>query len=434
MRQKPFRFASVIVAALLLSVSFQNCGKAGFDGQDPLSLDLSSSDLTGTPFAFDATFDQISYNSCAASNLAGYSGFYTLMAGAYQSGGVWTTAEFKNYMSGASAPVKPIYPATTLTVDQIKQHLASTPENVEAIPQMALRLRTNIQQVRTPNSSGATEGLDYISMLGDLTDDRWMHPLVNDPGSALFFNLAPNNARRLEARLTYNKDEGLAKGLRMDLSSSSVLALTFRDRADMGDATRVRVPYVTKPDGTVGPTGDSTVGFGRGYYLTFDRGLSQYTRAIRATVDPGSVPVPHTLNPDNLLTEIREVNLRTPSAGTTATWACPESRRYVVVQPGDADQYCPQDPFVYMNDPAYRLEYEIVRRHLKSENWRISIQYRCVVPIEGSCYVTREPSGAAPMIEYDQTQPCYQSVSDVSYGNPIPTKRCAQYVSFCNRN
>lgn len=358
------------------------------------------------------------------------------MAGAYSTGGVTVTDEFKDFIRNSGA-IKPIYPATTVSDDQIKIALAGSGENIEAIPQMALRTRTNVQQLRTPNAQLATEGLDFVSMLGDLTDDRWMDPLIKTNLGTSFFNLAPEGQRTLEAKITYNNDEGLVQGLRNDLRSYGMLGLTFRMRSNEGDPSMVRSPSYT----------ETRKGYGRGYSFIFEPAIAHYTTLYAAN------PMPHAQNPDNILTSITEVDLRNPSASSGATWSCPQGRRYMIVKSTDAATYCPTDSYSYflagygataatgstpavpgMSAADYRREYEIARRHLKPEHWDISVRFRCAVPKEGNCYPNEILNGVAVPIEYDQRQVCFQGLPDIPYGTPIPTKRCAQYVSICNRN
>lgn len=448
MRQRNLRIASVLAAAIGMTVSFQNCGKAGFDGQEAYSSNLVNSDAADLKFAFDATFDQITYNSCFGPQTAGQSAFFTVMAGAYDGGGVKVTQEFLDHAK-TSGFIKPVYPATTVTDEQIKLALAYSPANLEARPQMALRTRNKPQEVRTPKDNAgnpvrAVEG-DYVTMLGDLTDDRWMDPLIRPKlanGTAapegtpsVFFNLAPGGQRNLEGAITYNNNEGLAAGLRTDLSSAGMLALTFKMRADLG------LPESARPVDTA----DLNKVYGRGYNLSFSQVVAPYT----ALFGTGGA---HGWNPVNTLTAVSEIDLKNPSK-YSGTWSCDPNRRYLVVRKSDQMQssalgrpYCPPDPYSYMingipnkmSADQYRREYEIARRHLKTEYWDISIEYRCAVPKSGECY-TQDALNTG--IEYDQRSPCYQGTTEAQamYYNASgqyspPVKRCAQYVSICNRN
>lgn len=432
---------------MALSVAFQNCGKAGFDGQEQLSSDFLSTDTADLKFAFDATFDQITYNSCTGNLVAGRPGFFTLMAGAYDVGGVKVTTEFLEH-ARTSGFIKPVYPATEITDEQIKIALANSPGNMEARPQLAIRTRGNPQQVRTPldnagNSQNPVEGDGYVTMLGDLTDDRWMDPLIRpkDAGGARapdgtvsrYFNLAPGGQRSLEGTITYNQNEGAAQGMRNDFSSAGMLALTFKMRSDLG------LPEYARPV----DSSDLKKVHGHGYMLGFESALTPYTRRYISSSSPGNVP--HVWNPNNLLTSVQEVDLRETSK-ISGTWQCPEARRYLIVRNQDKLTHCPPDPYGYMfngipskgvSAEVYRREYEIVRRSLKAEYWDVSVEFRCASPklptTDGECYAADAINAG---IEYDQRFPCYQNTTEMRdmYGANPPQKRCAQYVSICNRD
>lgn len=429
-----YRIVSLVAAGALLTVSFQNCGKAGLDNTG-LAVS-SSSTKTSMPFAYDATFDQISYNSCFGTGVAAKPGFFSIRAGAYESGGVKITDAFRTHAK-TSGVLKPIYPETEVSDLQMKLALASSTENRLAIPQMAFRTRTNVQQVRTPGSKQATLGIDYADLLGDLTDDRWLSPLVNTVGSHVFFDLAPDGMRNLEGSITYNKDEGTAHGLRRDLGSHGMLALTFKVRPDVGDLTVARAPNYE----------DVRSAYGRGYVLGFEAVVAPYTQLCHQSpgqcacqgCTPESPPlplVPHIQAPQNILTTVTEVDLMDPSKATSARWSCHSERRYVIVRQEDAATHCPMDPWQYTQNANYRREMEIVRRHLKPEHWNVSISARCAVPKsnEGSCYRNDILDGALVAIEYDQRRPCFQAIDEVQYSPPIPIKQCAQYVSICTRD
>lgn len=429
MRSKRIRLASVSAAACLLMLSFQNCGKAGFDSLGEPSLDLSNSNKTdGDPFAFEAGFDQITYNSCYGTMASPRDGFFTFRAGAYETTGVHLSQRFSDFVNDGET-LKPIFPETTVSTEQIKNYLAKSGRNVFAIPQLSFRSRDNVQALMSPGGR-ATEGLDFISMLGDLTDDRWMHPLVTrgPSSSTFFFDYAPNTGRRLEGSLTYNNNEGTAFNLRTDIQSQGMLALTYRERPDRGAGYSAR-----KPSG-----GSQSVAYGRGYIPTFEAGLTHYTECLAT---PGVCNAPNTPipmnNPNNILSRIEEVNLENPSA-PTATWNCDQKRRYTVVRPTDASTHCPADPVAYLTSASLRREYEIVRRHLSVDEWHVNLSRRCVVPKKqnSSCYENKYTNaGTLVQIEYDQRQPCYQDVvaKGAGYGNSPPARFCAQYISICNR-
>jgi hypothetical protein len=448
--QPMWKVGGWLVASFLLVVSFQNCGKAGFDsGLDELastgSVDANLSSMFGqsdgakvqaAPFAFDTLADQITYNSCTGSNLAGNpNGFFTFKIGAYTSGGVRIRQSFRDYLS---TNFQPVYPATELSVDQIKNYIYYSPENQGAMPEFAIRTRGNPQILRTPSGTTAAPGVDFMYPLADLTNDRFMDPLVKAGSTPLFFFpfAMSSNQRFLESSIAYNTDEVLAQNLRNDFRNTAQLALTYS--ATGGDAFAARLPIAAD-----GATPDTTKAYGRGYNLTFSVDVAPFTAILTGNANAN----PHTNNPNNILTSVQEVNLENPSSGAGATWSCSSLRRYVIIRSQDAN-LCPKDPVSCLTSgcsdalgnsytaASYRNELQTVRRHLRPEDWDVSIRAHCVVPKTGSCYPTEVLNGAVVQIQYDQTQECFQGVDSQAFDNPAapPTKRCAHYVSICTRN
>ncbi|MGZ3747614.1 MAG: hypothetical protein ACXWRE_09595, partial [Pseudobdellovibrionaceae bacterium] len=278
---------SVAFAVGALIFPFQNCGKAGFDttAVEDTSITPSSKD-TNAPFAYNASFDQITYNSCFGVGLSTNPVYFTLKAGAYEGGGVNATANFLNYVK---TNLKPSYPSTEVTVEQIKSFVGETAENASATLQMALRTRGAPQQVRNPTGVTPAINVDFVNLLYDLTDDRIMEPIFRSMGAVVnYFPLAASqNQRVMEAMLTYNSDEGVAYSLRNDLSNNGMLALTYT--APLGNSSfAARVP---------GTTTDTSVAYGRGYNLTFAADIAPLTQILH----PGVTVAPNSRNPNNIL-------------------------------------------------------------------------------------------------------------------------------------
>lgn len=402
----------------LLVFSFQNCGKAGFDSNPEESAeDLSSvSADTAAPFAYNATFDQITYNSCFGTGLSTNPAFFTLKAGAYDGGGVNLTTDFMSYVKSV---LKPAYPATMVTVEQMKSYVGETAENANATLQMALRTQGAPQQIRNPTGLNPVLNLDYVNLMTDLTDDRIMEPIFRGQGTvANYFPLAVNHSQRImEGSITYNSDEGVAYSLRNDMINSGMLALTYTGPAGTASYS-ARVPSAK--------VNDSSVAYGRGYKFGFAAVIAPMTKMLYPNVNPA----PHSKNPNNILETIQESDLSNPSVTTAATWSCIPNRRYLIVKSADAG-ICPPDPVARMNDATYRRELEIIRRHLPASQWDVSVDRKCVIPKSGSCY-NNAGGTAEEAVEYDQTKECYQAI--LGLANKDITKRCAQYVSICLRN
>lgn len=421
---------SAVIACGLLVFAFQNCGKAGFDQalDDGDNLASSSQD-TSAPFAFNSTFDQITYSSCFGTGLTGNSAYFTLKAGAYDGGGVNMTSTFLSYMNST---LKPQYPSTTVTVEQMKAYVGDTVENNTATLQMALRTRGAPQQVRNPTGSSPALNTDYVNLMTDLTDDRIMEPIFRALGGVVnYFPLAATTAQSMmEASITYNGDEGVAYSLRNDLTNNGMLALTYTAQSG-ASAFAARVPAgATTTDSSGNSTTDNTVAYGRGYTLGFAPDIAYYTKLLHPELGaPASNTArPNSRNPNNIMVTVSEVDLANPTVNA-GSWTCDSNRRYLIVRAADAAA-CPADDVSRMGDAAYRKELQIIRRHLAAAQWDVSVDRRCVVPKSGSCYTNA--SGTEETVEYDQTNECYQGIQGLA--NPAITKRCAQYFSICTRN
>ena len=398
-------------------VSFQNCGKAGFDdtSEETLNLSSSSSKTDSDPFAYNAAFDQIAYNSCFGPAAFGKEGFFSIKAGAYSSGGVSLRQEFEDYVKNGKT-LKPLHPATEVSVEQVKAYLSESGANKTAIPQMALRDRLDFQHVLRPNTrTTVTEHVDFVPMLGDLSDDRWLDPIVRNGsvGANLFFPYAPEGARRLEATLAYNSTEAMAEAMRNDVSRDGLLALTFKVRPDLGDAMAAR-----------SPSSDVARAYGRGYRLSFGSAVSRFTACAAGNCGNYAVPIPG-LSPTNILTGVQETDLENPEV-TLSSWSCSEARRYTIVRYADR-HLCPADSVSSLTTEAIRKEYQILRRQLPEHLWTVNMTYRCVVPLKSGCY---DPNFTGA-IAYDQRQPCYLDAYISQYGSNRPSRLCAQFVSIC---
>ncbi|RYZ67058.1 MAG: hypothetical protein EOP09_11680, partial [Proteobacteria bacterium] len=394
LRNNILKGTGALVGAGLLVFAFQNCGKAGFDQAiDESSTGTVDAKSAAAPFAYDATFDQITYNSCAGAGATNKPGFFTIKAGAYANGGVAMRPEF---LAFAKSNLKPVYPATDITVEQLKAFVAGTSENVEATLQMSIRTRGAPTSMLTANGSVPAVGLDFTNLMSDLTDDRIMEPIFRGLGApANYFPLAVTSAQKvMEASINYNKDIGMAYSVRNELTNSRMLSLTYT--GFRGSAFSARVPAGNK---------DQTIAYGKGYLMEFAAGIAPYSIAASG----GNAAVrPADNNPANILNSIREIDLLNPASSTGAVWSCPEARRYVIMRTQDA-ALCPADSFDRLADAGYRAELEIIRRHLRPDQWDIGVDARCVVPKSGSCYMSN--TGAEEPVQYNQGALCYYGVA-----------------------
>lgn len=410
-----WRIASGLVASFTLVVSFQNCGKAGFDAQLDSSVDPSSRDaalvakygestgakVQGIPFAFDATFDTITYNSCADQHLGSNPAFFTLKAGAYSTGGIKINTSFYDY---ADQNFKPIYPETSLTVNQYKEFLADSPANSGAVPVMAVRVKNSLADVYTATTGGTvTLNKDVVPLVGSLTDSLVMDAYAVKGVTANYFPFSPEQ-RILDGKINFNSNESIADEFRNLLMSSGTLTLAYM--INDAEVNKVRSPSSVTPVKSA---------YGKAYSLTF----APFPK-VGAAVD----------NPNHVLAQVIESDLSDPGAGAK-TWSC--NHVYPIVRAQDAGISCPTQSYSEIkNNPAYRAELDIMRRHLRADQWDINVARGCVVPKgSASCYV-EETVNKSPVVEYDLTKQCFRT--NGYYPGTIPDSRCLHFITVCTRN
>jgi hypothetical protein len=209
----------------------------------------------------------------------------------------------------------------------------------------------------------------------------------------------------------FNADEPLSRSVRDDLMNAGLFTLSYLD--DATDATTIRSALTDFP---------VKKAYGRGYRMTFANTISPMGSSLGLATN----------NPNNILTDIQEIDLST--GAFAKAWTCNGNRRYMVVRQADQATYCPREDISLMADANYRNELAIARRHLKAEYWDINVSLRCVVPKSPvSCYSEEQINGTAAGVQYSRASECYQSGKTDYLGGTIPVKRCAQFVTICNR-
>lgn len=467
----------VSLGTVVLAVSFQNCGKAGFDTENQENLGLVESESINdpTPFAFEAIADQISYLSCSSKSSQGKS--FTFKIGAYQAQAS-TVANApdmilsgvrvkKEYIAWAKSNIKPTFNPNDpnnmkVTLEQAKTVLATSKKNERAQLQFSMRDGKNLNNVFT-KSSTVSYGVDIVPVLGSLTDDRWLAPLMlksfDAPAETEFVNFFPVASevekRSIEASLDFNANEETANAVRKNFDGTARLILGYDN---VIDNTTLRSPSTDK----------ASVAYGLGYRTNFQMGIAPLSRAIRSS----GPSTPHSLNPRILVTGVEEVNLET-GRGTGRTWSCADSRRYVIVREKDRDRsylevnayltrgatpahlanlnalypnvdVCPKMVIADLT-PDQLKELSIVRRHFPVKDWDVNVVRKCLVPKTFSCYQDQNlpafptgngtPDGLVP-IEYDLSAPCFYNTEENVrlYGNNPPLPYCAEVASICVRN
>ncbi|MCX7978417.1 MAG: hypothetical protein N2578_05380 [Bdellovibrionaceae bacterium] len=423
------RYFSLVVATAVVVFSFQNCGRGGLEAGDGDGL-LSSVESgalqgkTNAPFAFEATYDQITYSSCTSPKGYGRSAYFTLKAGAYSTGGVRLRTEFIN----AAKALIPRHPSPTVTDEQIKEYLAYSKKNSGIVLQSAIRGVRNFDGYMLTSNATPRSGVDFFNLLYDLSDDRYMHPLVqsympllssNNP-LANFTNYFPHGVqdlRNIETVVAYNKTTSHGQNLRNSFVDADhygeklALTLTFNQG---GSNHRV----FRDSDGKV---------HGKQYELSFSN--SAYPNYTHPTL--GLINTGHPTRHNATLAAVTERDIAT---GSTRAWNCDANRRFIVIRKSDWDankSLCPA--MTYNEVLANQTEIAIARRHLPAGEWHINVVNKCVVPLAvGDCY---EVPDNRFRVEYDTTKQCFHPFMTL-FGGPATftgAEICAEFISICLR-
>jgi hypothetical protein len=401
--------ATAILAILcgVMLFTFQNCAGGG-EEEDTSNSSKDQDKLDAAPFAFDVTTNELSYLTCTQSGQStplDPAIFYTFKLGAYTKfgnvTGVRVRDDFFSYAdSNYKAPYGSGTPEGQASVDQISNLLGNSANNKGSQLQLAVRSRTQLQTI---DSTAATpkSGSDYFDILAEpLTSTTNANLLARSRGQTInYFNSGSGLAGKLiEGRVAFTTNALIEETIRQDLSSQYLLALTYKFDTSQGAAD-----YAARaPASEIGKTMGKV--YGRGYVLAFAQADSRFS-----------------MNPSRVLQSVSELDLGTdlnrPAAG--ATWDCPTNYRYMVVEMTPTDlrnQYCPVSDSTTWST-SQKAEVEVIKKHVKSEDFDINPVKRCIVPKKAHCY-----GGTVP-VAYDTSQACGSQQS----------KDCAHFFSLCTR-
>ncbi len=440
-----FRSVGGVLGMLLLTVSFQNCGKAGFD-TELSSTDESSSDLALTnkygsnyatkvaniPFAYEATFDTISFNSCAYSQLPASSkkgGFYTIKAGAYTNkGGLKINDDFFQYMKDNFGPV---YPNTEITRDEMKEYLSDSPVNKDTQLILGMRSASNFlsgyEKIKSSDNEAA--GLPLLSTLATaeiletaLNQRVYNSYLSTGGGDGVYESYFPfsTELKNFEMDMLWNSAPATVDTIMDSFSSMRmILAYSVKDSIAFD---------VLNPD-TGSSLNSISKAYGRAYKLSF-----------AAPYKAGA----HLGNPRTTLSAVQEYDLL-KSSTATGTWTCDAKKKLMIMRWQDVEKtpaLCP--PMTAAEMLANRAALAVVRRHLPADKWdvNLAVSQPCAVPKEGvSCYnessiVNTISNVDNPnKVDYSLTMECFQDNANITYsGGTRPNPLCAKFISFCERN
>lgn len=386
---------SVVTAAVVLS--FQNCSMPPtVEGPGQFALEAEK-----MPFAYDAHLDQIAYMSCATagSSTLDPEVYFSFRAGAYRSGGVRLSQEFRNEM----APKPPERQAALLV---------SSPANTNTSVQMALRPRADLQNILIGGGSAPRREFDFVNLFEPLGTEDLADLLVQLPPQTRLRYLRNGFIRgsRFEGQLNFQSSPALAAQVRTQLQNTALMALTYTAAAETTAVSSLEYQARAPADFGGGANAKTSV-FGKGYQLRF-------TQPTFASA-PSHGSFPNVVLQD--LTEVSLVNTadRTASSGT---WVCPDAMKLQIVRPEDIAAgrvACTRAP-----DPAVLSpDLVILRRTLGHEHWYIDLVNRCVVPKRSpnACY-----GADVQLVSYDPRVECTEGTSQV--GRPA----CVSYVSVCH--
>lgn len=446
----------VVAGLFLITIGFQNCGKAGFDStsQDPSVQRATPSD--GAPFAFEASADMITYNSCASASSQGKT--FTLKIGSYDSkssastdtksistvakSGVRIHPDFINY---AYDKLKPDYPNTEITSEQVQKLLAESPINNNVVPNFSVRSINKGGRLQNifAKANPPVVGLDIILGLGNLANATWANTLLSNSFPrrtqiewANFFENAQSTKSRMEAAFSFNDDTQRAENIRNafnkvgEVDAQLVLGFSYDSQGTLISTEAPDVDIMSKA-------------YARGYQMGF-------------TVPTVSAsPSSWVYHPNNVVSNVVEYNLENNQKFTEQTWDC--NLKFYVVRQEDAffewatveqtidaavttdaniptdvaanptfnkntekvriknaayayyghaagdvtGGFCPKMSYnklrqvpanhpIYSQGPyagkTYAEILEMVRRHLPSADWDVNLEKGCIVPNKFSCY------------------------------------------------
>ena len=405
---RPRRFRLNITAAgltLLCLFALQNCAEP---------LDLTQQDFMNftnkLPFAFNTTIDTIAYMSCSQMG-SDYNpqGFFTFRVGAYRANsGIRLSKDYRSATKGFA----PSERAAALAESKI---------NADAILQLSIRRRSNLQSMLTSSSSTSTlENEDHANILASLDSPAIAQRLVSlkeDQRIQYFPGIPGLGGQLLEGSMYFMDSEATEGSVRAHLRNSSLLTLTYADSSKTGDIAAL-APDIKNP----------RTAYGKGYQVSFRIGPGVPDNPV----DSSNSRPWYSLGSARVMNSIQERDLqgRPPKEAGLRSWSCPESYAFVIVRSADANDNNPAtsdgttctrqaDPLPSTLTETQRSAQQTIRHVLRQEDWWVDIRRYCVIPKQPSdfCY----PKDSSATIDYDGGD-CTENDST-----------CPHYVSVCVR-
>lgn len=464
------RLIAVLTGTTIILLSFQNCGRSGFDTTD--EMDLLSSGVNGlnpgvasAPVAFEVGLDMIAYNSCVPTNKNSPS-YFTIRTGAGGArGGVKLSQDF---LTSAANTLRPIQGNPQVLDVQYKDMIEKSNPNSEA--QVALRSVTDLRAAYTGTVAGGIwGGFDY------LTDDSWMTPLVESArrgGNAFvpYSNRAPSNKSRLE--FNFSQDFPAS-----DYWSSTLSGQNFRTCTSQGcqgyGQFHIAVGFSEADSRSVirspaAYTSAQTRAYGRGYQLQFGypgnspaagmrvvKGINEYNLSTGTPVVESGSNLPNQWT-------CREIPIMSPNQRGVAALGLQTSAvdaRYDDLEVGAGDQFPRQNR--YLCNPMSgalavqsfsQMNLARLREILPPSQWQLGyrnvngVSNLCVIPVGIDCYPNEtfpnfQANGQqAPYPYYVEYNPTVRCINEDNMGTELTrvdsgalNSVCAHYITVCTK-
>lgn len=433
---------------------YQNCTTQVPFGNEDYFQSLKNSSV----YPYEVYVDQMAYMSCSEQeNVFNDGTFFTFKLGAFDSGGLKITPEYRDSIEKVD---NDLVPSALQTSSMSSGHEL----------QFAVRTVDNLQSLYRDSQNGeeGMEGLDFDNFFPpmgrvDLTEILW----YSRPNDYVRTYAAAQTVDeyRFEGSVEFMASEAMERGLRNFINDKGILAVTFAkagenkplglgslpDLADVSGLTGGTPPATDTGDVGAASVNPSSSGFRTASDTNIARNVfgvgvqprfRQPDRVVFADNNDLTTVVeesPGTSMPARALASVSDVIIDDRMATRTfRPWVCPERFNFMIVLPGDAEyldedgnfkQRCRTNP-----DPSSQTDdLRIVRQSIYAEDFYVDLRNRCVVPKTGvisigSCYGknSREVTHA---INYDtfHTEGCgFDKLGD---GGGL----CPHYVSVCFR-
>ncbi len=431
------------VGIILTLFVFQNCGKAGFDGQTTTTdeastaMDVDPKFKNLTSFPYDISINQLAFTNCSAPQSQNSGGDFTFKVGAYDNKG--TPAEYLN-IATAGISLRPEFLAefdAIATKAYIKDLHASKLKEVLSFHPLAYGVQPylGIHEQQYPRTKEITYAdrpdQQRALMLGSLSQIGFIDQLVaNKKNKFHFFSQAPVASQRyLEGAISFpfgSKDGNT--DVSQVIASQGFLSLGFHNSNKTGASSNSDVELLG-PDtteaafgrglyfGLVSPTNDGNKFQNSGLVINEERDLAtgvttngrwDCTKRFKIVAEPDRMKcvfkdpqkagsyvssgewtqMCKNASKDSL--KLFLMNLDKSLADSNVNkFKFTDVDNYVDAAYNYMEPACPpmdySDNFASAEDVA---TYHLLRRFLPADNWDINLKYKCVVPKRGICYNT----------------------------------------------